>query len=158
MNDVKKVFSILLIGTGILTLFIALILGGVFKFTGDTIGKEKDRTAKKWETFKDTAIETQGVITDVNDGTTISFYVAGDGYYDIHLSMTNNVYPVGREVTVYYNPEHPDDAMVPEVTDSTYGIINFVFSGMAIVVCVIIGVTGLAFLIIGIILGKKSKS
>lgn len=155
----KKISSVFMIIFGIFMLFMGILFGVIFGVTGGAMGSAGEQTAEEWETFKEDAIATTGKIISTNNGTTIKYYAEeADAYYEATLSVTTSQYPVGREVTVYYNEDDPGDCMVSEIMESTYGILNTVFSGMGTVMGVLFGGIGLVILIAGIVLGKKKKA
>lgn len=157
--NIKKIISVFMIVFGIMMIFMAILFSCIFGFTGGAIGQAGDKSAEEWEAFKEDAIATTGEIISTDNGTTIKYYAEEeDNYYKATLNVTTSEYPVGREVTVYYNEDNPRDCMVPEITESTYGMMNTVFSGVGILMGVLFGGMGLMILIVGIVLGKKKKA
>ena len=157
--NLKKVISVFLIIFGAFMLFMGILFGVIFGVTGGAMGKAGEQSAEEWEAFKDDAVATTGEIISTGNGTTIKYYAEeADAYYEATLSVTTSQYPVGKEVTVYYNEDNPADCMVPEIMESTYGIMNTVFSGMGLVMGILFGGIGLVILVVGIILGKKKKA
>lgn len=155
--NAKKIINIIMIVFGIIMLFMGLLFGGIFGVTGGLMGGAGDKNNEEWEAFQDDAIETEGEIIDVDNGTVIEYYCEEDDrYYKVTLSVTSSLYPVGKQVSVYYNEDNPRECMVPEIMDSTYGILSTTFSGIGIVLGILFGGIGLVLLIAGIIMGKKN--
>ena len=153
----KKVLSIILIFFGIASFLGAAVLGISFYFAGDAIGNEADKAAQEWEEFQDTAIATRGTIVDTDNGTKIKYTTEEGDIYNVRLNVTSSLYPEGENVTVYYDKFNPGNAMVPEITESTMGILNKTFSGIGIIFGGIMGFFGIVMLITGIVVGRKSK-
>ena len=153
---IKKVIGIILIILGgIFTLFaigFGLLFGGigtVFNVAGTNVDDDfmQESTTKSCS----------GEVIDVEDSSTTVAYEVDGEFYTVEINMKTSTYSVGTDVTVYYNENNPEECCVPELTEATLGIIGGVFSAFGIGFAIIFGVIGIACLIVGIILIKKSN-
>ncbi|MBE5883966.1 MAG: hypothetical protein E7291_06075 [Lachnospiraceae bacterium] len=158
MGSVKRIAGGIMIFIGVILLFMAIIFSVVFGFVGNTMEAMQSSTNEEWEEFAEYAVETIGEIVDVDDSTTVAYFVESENaYYETTLSVSNSAFNEGDLVAVYYDEDSPRDCMVPEIYSSTYGTLNTVFSGVGIGVGIVMAVFGLPILIVGIVLIRKKK-
>ncbi|MBO4981646.1 MAG: DUF3592 domain-containing protein [Lachnospiraceae bacterium] len=157
MDSGKKVGGIVLMFFGGLFLFLGLLFAIAFVTVGNVMGTQRENMNQEWESFAEYAEQTTGEIVDTNNGTTVKYYADGAEYWE-HFSVSNSAFGLGDDVAVYYDAADPDQCMVPELFDSTYGILNMVFSGLGIGLGAFFGIMGLALLIGGMVLGRKAKA
>lgn len=159
MNNGKRVGGILMIVFGSLFLFMGILFGSIFGLAGYAIKNESDMVDKDFEELKEDAMTTTGVVVETDDGLTIIEYYAqeDDTYYETSCNVRSSSYEVGSEVTVYYDADEPQDAMVPELYEETYGLLNTIFSGFGFAFVGFFVILGLPLLIGGIVLMKKAK-
>lgn len=157
MNHGKKIAGIVLMAFGGLFLFMGIMFAIAFMTVGSVMGNQRESMNQEWESFVKYAEQTTGEIVDTNNGTTVKYYADGAEYWE-HFSVSNSAFGPGDDVAVYYDGADPDRCMVPELFDSTYGILNTVFSGLGIGLGLFFGVIGLALFIGGAFLNKKAKS
>lgn len=155
----KKIGGIVMTMLGGIFLFIALIFILVFSLVGGAMGDARDQVGEEFEEFSDHAVKTYGeVVKNRNGKTTIEYYSETDeSYYQVTFSLSNSAYRSGDSIEVYYDEDDPGTCMVPELYESTYGILDNVFSGIGAGLGISFGVFALGLLIGGIILLKKSK-
>lgn len=161
MSTGKKVAGIVMSVFGGIFLFVAVFFAIAFLVVGGAMGKAKEASEEELENFYAYAVETQGVITSVDDGSTIvEFYAEeDDSYHQWKFQVSNSAFKEGDSVVVYYNREHPSSAcMAPELVEGTYETLSTVFYGVGAGFGVFFGITGLGLLAGGIVLIKKSKS
>ena len=170
----KKVIGIILIVFGGIFLAMALLYGLVF----GGLGTAFHMISQNGQDFLNDPTTTTCVVEVVSVGdssTTIEYTVDNsvsvggnststiveytvDGIvYQVELTMEHYQYPVGTQVTVYYNESDPTECQIPELQEATFGTLGSVFSGVAIACTIVLVVFGAAFLIIGIVLVKSYK-
>lgn len=160
MNTGKKAAGIVMSVIGGILLFIALIFTVVFLAVGGAMGKAKEASEEEMENFYAYGVETQGVITEVADGsTTVEYYAEeDDSYHQYRFSVSNSAFREGDPVVVYYDRGNPQFCRAPDLVEETYETLDHVFSGIGAGLGVFFGIIGLGLLIGGIILIRKSKS
>lgn len=161
MSTGKKVVGIVMSVFGGIFLFIAVFFAIAFLVVGGAMGKAKEASEEELENFYAYAVETQGVITNVDDGSTIvEFYAEeDDSYHQWKFQVSNSAFKEGDSVVVYYNREHPSSAcMAPDLVEETYETLGTVFYSVGAGVGIFFGIIGLGLLAGGIVLIKKSKS
>lgn len=156
MQNGKRISGIILILLGSLLLLLAVTFAASFLGVGSFLGAERDKYNADWESFSKNAVEVSGEIMDTDGGTTI-LYPVDDDYYCVTLSVSNSAYGIGDVISVYYDPADPEQCMVPELYDSTYGLLDTIFSGLGAGLGAAFGILGLGILIGGIFLMKKSR-
>ena len=164
-TNYKKIIGIVLIIFGSFFFFTGLMFAVVFLGVGNIMEKNVTETNSNLDEFKKNgAVECVGVVIDQDDnygqtdGTCVQYYVESeDCYYYVSLNVESSEYGIGKEITVYYDPENPDDCMVPDLVTATYGIIDNVFSGIGGILGTVFIVIGLTFFVIGIVLRKIAK-
>lgn len=167
MSTGKKVAGISMSIVGGILLFIAVFFAIALLVVGNAVEKEEDAAGKEdiseeeLENFYAFAVETQGVITNVDDGSTIvEFYAEeDDSYHQWKFQVSNSAFKEGDSVVVYYNREHPSSGcMAPDLVEGNYKTPGTVFYGVGAEAGIFFGIIGLGLLIGGIVLIKKSKS
>ena len=151
----KKVIGIILIVLSVLSIFmggiflvVCGILGGTFGIIGSTGGLTVEDGA--------TVESTYGEVYDVSDSmTTICYEVDGVSYMG-SLNMTTSEITEGDIVTVEYDSSNPTSFAVPEMNEA-FGTIGGIVGGVGVGVGLIFLIPGIAMLVIGIVLVKKSK-
>lgn len=161
MSTGKKVAGIVMSVFGGIFLFIAVFFAIAFLVVGGAMGKAKEASEEELENFYAYAVETQGVITSVDDGSTIvEFYAEeDDSYHQWKFQVSNSAFKEGDSIVVYYNREYPSSAcMAPDLVEETYETLGTVFYSVGAGVGIFFGIIGLGLLAGGIVLIKKSKS
>lgn len=150
----KRVIGIILTVMGGIFLAMALLygiifgsIGGVMKYAG---GSENEFLQEA------TTMACDGEVIRTDDGTTIAYEVE-DTRYECQVSVTNSSYSVGTPVTVYYDKTDPTRCSVPELVQGTYNLLGNIFGGIGIGLAVAFIIVGVAAVVIGIILIRKSK-
>lgn len=161
MSTGKKTGGIIMTVVGGILLFIAVSFAIAFLAVGGAMGKAKEASEEELENFYAYAVETEGVITSVDSGSTIVEYYAeeDDSYHQWKFQVSNSAFREGDSIIVYYNREHPaSGCMAPDLVEGTYETLGVVFNGIGAGVGIFFGIIGLGLLIGGIVLIKKSKS
>ena len=154
----KKVGGIVLAVFGGLFLFLGLLFGVIFGIVGGAMGGAADDVNAEFEEFSEYAVETTGVVVDAGDGATTIEYEADGDYYQVDYTISTSEFGQGDYISVYYDPDNPYSCMVPELESGAMEMMGGIFSGVGIGVGVIFIIVGLAFMIPGIIMLKKSKA
>lgn len=138
----------------------AILFGGIFGLVGHAMKNEGNAVNAEWEEFKEDACVTIGEIVESGDGTTVvEYYVEDeDEYYTVTYNMSSSSYSEGTPVDVYYDEDYPDECMVPEIQEGTFGLMNNIFSGLGLGLGIFFAIFGLPFVIGGIVLIKKAKA
>ncbi len=163
MSKGKKIGGIILIVIGTIFLVIGIAIGGLFFAVGGATDEAKDQLNEEMDSFTETAWETYGEITDIDDESmaTIEYYSDADGYwYETGMGILSEEYGIGDTVTVYYNPEDPTEVMIPELYGDAMDTVGDMMPVVGGVFGGIFGVIGLIMLIIGIVLivnNRKDK-
>ncbi len=161
MSTGKKTGGIVMSVVGGILLFIAVSFAIAFLVVGGAMGKAKEASEEELENFYAYAVETEGIITNVDDGsTTVEYYAEeADSYYQSTFSVSNSAFREGDSVVVYYNREYPaSGCMAPDLVEGTYETLGTVFYAVGAGVGIFFGIIGLGLLAGGIVLIKKSKS
>lgn len=154
----KKTTGTVFIVIAIIGMLFAGILGGGFFIVSSVTNSAGNSEHAKNEKLKDEYIKTKGRVSDVYDGKTYIEYEDEDGEeYEISLNVTSSKYNEGTKVTVYYDEFDPYEAIVPEIDEFAYGIVNGTFNVMGIIFVAISGIPAIIFLILGIVLRKAGK-
>ena len=151
----KKVIGIILIILSVLPIFmggiflvVCGILGGTFGIIGNAGGLSVEDGA--------TVESTYGEVYDVSDSkTTICYEVDGVSYMG-SLNMTTSEITEGDIVTVEYDSSNPTSFAVPEMNEA-FGMIGGIVGGVGVGIGLVCLIPGIAMLVIGIILVKKSQ-
>lgn len=152
---VKKVFGIILTASGGVSLLCTLIFGIIFGSLGNFISKNGEDMANA--AYKEFSESCEGLIVDTTGSDTlIEYEVNGKTYYKT-LSVHYEKYEEGDYVTVYYDGNDPVKCSIPELTEFAVDFVGTMFSTMGLVYVVIFGVSGVAELIVGIVLLKSYK-
>ena len=154
----KKVGGIVLTIFGGLFLFMGLLFGIIFGLVGGAMGGAVDEVNAEFEEFSENAIETTGVIVDTYDSSTTIEYEVDGVYYQVEYNVSTSEYTTGDYISVWYEIDNPYSCMAPDLYTETLGLAGGIFSGVGIGLGVIFALVGLAFMIPGIIMLKKSKT
>ena len=154
----KKVGGIALTVFGGIFLFMGLLFGVIFGIVGGAMGGAADDVNAEFEEFAEYAVETTGVVVDAGDGATTVEYEADGDYYQVDYTISTSEFGQGDYISVYYDPDNPYSCMVPELESGAIEMMGGIFSGVGIGVGIFFVILGLAFMIPGIILIKKSKT
>ncbi|MBD5539591.1 MAG: hypothetical protein HDR00_00070 [Lachnospiraceae bacterium] len=161
MSTGKKVAGIIMSVIGGILLFMAVSFAIAFLAVGGAMEREKEASEEELENFYAYAVETEGIITSVDNGSTIvEFYAEeDDSYHQWKFPVSNSAFKEGDSVVVYYNRQYPaSGCMAPDLVEGTYETLGTVFYGVGAGLGVFFGIAGLGLLIGGIVLIKKSKS
>lgn len=151
---VKRVIGIILTVIGGICIAMALLYGVIFGSIG---GAMKYAGGSADEFLQEaTTMVCSGEVIRTDDGTTIAYEVENTRY-EWQVSVTNSNYSVGTDVTVYYDETDPTRCSVPELVQGTYNQLGNVFGGIGIGLAVAFVIAGVAAVVIGIILIRKSK-
>ncbi len=153
----KKVIGIILIVFGGIFLAMALLYGLVFGGLGTAFHMISQNGQDFLNDPTTTTCVGEVVSVGGNSTSTIVEYTVDGIVYQVELTMEHYQYPVGTQVTVYYNESDPTECQIPELQEATFGTLGSVFSGVAIACTIVLVVFGAAFLIIGIVLVKSYK-
>lgn len=162
MSTGKKVAGIIMSVIGGILLFIVVIYAIVIFAVGGAVGKAKEDLEEKLENFYAHAVETEGVITNVNVDNglaTVEYYAeVDDSYHQFMFLVSNSDFKEGDAIVIYYDKNNPAASMAPDWQKEafeTFGPVSYdVGAGEGIFFTII----GLGLLIGGIVLIKKSKS
>lgn len=151
---IKRIIGIILTVMGGIFLAMALLYGVIFGSVG---GAMKYAGGSADEFLQEaTTMVCDGEVISTDNGTTIAYEVE-DARYEWQVLITNSEYSVGTPVTVYYDETNPMRCSVPELVQGTYNLLGNIFGGIGIGLAVAFIVLGVAAVVIGIILIRKSK-
>jgi len=154
-RETKKKFSNILSTASIFLLLIALLIGTSFIRVGTQNLTAINNIDIDLETFTKEAIETEcEIVTITPSVTSVRYYVDGEEYTN-DMEVYSDEYSVGSKLKLYYSIENPKNIRVPDIFRSYYKKMGKTMLKIGIVIVVVCGGLGAAFLVISKSLRKK---
>lgn len=156
---ILKIFGIVIIVLGILFAIIFCgVVGGIMKKKASDIRIELSQFQEQG------ALQCKGTVLQSSESkqgvtqTKIGYYIEMDGsYYETSYAVSNSRFEEGSEVLVYYNPDKPEECMVPDLFTETYEFISRIFILVGAIIGGVFVVIGNVMLIVGSVLKKKKN-